>query len=142
MIGVVYTKKDNRVKIISEYGIIGGGNPLKSLYFQEHEWNIKHIPVNMLPSEFKMFWNEIVTDVFDESKYNLVSLKHAQKQMLGHDYAGITRYFCKNMCIKHRCACKVNNSICGSGCGCSGKCEHTKELVETAKSMLNLPNMK
>ena len=55
VMGVVYKKKDNRVKIISEYGIIGGENPLKSLYFQEHEWNIKPIPVNMLPSQLKIF---------------------------------------------------------------------------------------
>ena len=53
VIGVVFKKKDNKVKIISEYGIIDGGTPLKSLYFQEHKWNIKYIPVNMLPSQLK-----------------------------------------------------------------------------------------
>ena len=82
VMGIVFKKKHNRVKIISEYGIIGGGIPLKSLYFQEHEWNIKNIPTNMLPSKLKYYHDRIVTDVFDEKKHNIVSLKYAQKKCL------------------------------------------------------------
>ena len=95
--------------------------------------------MNMLSSPLKKIFDKVITGVFDERKETKISLKGSQKSMLGHEYSYVKRCFGKKAnCKNHRCVCKVNNSICGSGCACRGTCNHTKKLMLAARNLIAL----
>ena len=143
VLGVIYSvSKVGSVKVASSNGIISGGSPAVPIWLSSDEWSTVDLMPNQLEGMLKKRFDKIITGKFKPEEEPLVSLKKAQKLMLGHEIVGVTRCTCKKMCISLACKCRRFNTICGSGCGCGGKCDHSKNLTSIASSQVTEPPSK
>jgi hypothetical protein len=139
VLGIVYKVHNatKRINVVTEAGIIMAvsGKERQPHWLSPDKWNKIEMDYSLMPMELQKHTTSIRMDKFDESKVKLVSLKQAHIKMLDHSVVGMKRCKCKKMCLSSSCACRINGSICGSGCGCRGNCEHSDRMTSMAAAL-------
>jgi hypothetical protein len=134
---VVQVSKQYSIIVVTEYGVIASGQPKQPLWISVDQYEVKTFNIAMMRKSLARKFEQIIVGKFNASQEALVSLADAHSKMLSHDFVGVRICKCKTGC-KKGCLCRRNNSFCGSGCGCGGKCDHTLELSREADRKITL----
>ena len=149
--GIIYhvSEKTHCPYVVSEYGIIGNTKKTpESIKLDQFErMNQQTIPISpqleyyrkvilqsQKPSSTTFPVMEITTSSAITKQPECLPLPTLHKLQFPDSNCGSNRCNCKGKCTTNKCKCRKNNTICGSGCKCTGDCDHSVALANKLKA--------
>ena len=98
-------------------------------WFPSDRWAIKD---KTIPSseELRLVRVSVESGKDDILGKTLVTVSGAHKHMLPDSAQGLNRCGCKKTCTSKSCKCRKNGTMCYSGCGCGGNCDHSQNMSD------------
>eukprot|EP00980_Cylindrotheca_fusiformis_P009325 scaffold2047_cov129-Cylindrotheca_fusiformis.AAC.4 len=121
--------KSKGVRVVTEHGIVSegkGGNKVAS-WIPHEKWMFRDVA---LPNALSQKRCAILDGSFNPSNENMVSIKVAQQKTHCLSIVGVSKCGCKKKCTSASCRCRSRDTMCHSGCGCGGLCQHSREVAD------------